>query len=58
MSQTTLEESEKTQAIIGDLPDPEVVQKAVEKSTEDSEFQIEVRDDTPEADRNRETMPG
>jgi len=57
MSQTTLEESEKTQAIIGDLPDPEVVQKAVEKSTEDSEFQIEVRDDTPEADRNRETMP-
>jgi hypothetical protein len=56
MSQTTLEEAENTQSVIGDLPDPKLIQKPVEDIVAE-ELEIEVKDDTPQEDRNRETMP-
>ena len=65
MSQTTLEESEATQAVIGEappssgLPEPEVIQKAQpeEAVADTQEFEIAIEDDTPEEDKNREAMP-
>tara|TARA_R110000824_G_scaffold364972_1_gene553467 strand:+ start:2447 stop:3478 length:1032 start_codon:yes stop_codon:yes gene_type:complete len=63
MSQTTLEESEATQSVIGELPkssglpDPEVIQTAPPESEGVPEFEIAVEDDTPEEDQNREVMP-
>mgnify|MGYP003138411595 CR=1 FL=1 len=63
MSQTTLEESEATQSVVGEipkssgLPDPEVIQKAASETKDEAEFEIAIEDDTPEEDKNREAMP-
>ena len=53
MPQTALEETETNEAVI-DTPQKE---EPVEKKEETSEFEIEIQDDTPEEDQNREPMP-
>lgn len=53
MPQTALEETETNEAVI-DAPQKE---EPVEKKEETSEFEIEIQDDTPEEDQNREPMP-
>jgi len=53
MPQTALEETETNETVI-DTPQKE---EPVEKKEETSEFEIEIQDDTPEEDQNREPMP-
>ena len=53
MSQTTLEESEATQSVVGEIPKS----SGLPDPKDATEFEIAIEDDTPEEDKNREAMP-